>query len=104
MAPAVVARHRRMRAGVDAGSVPAPIVSGDQWYDQNRTNVQGHGGSLVKVGSLYYWFGEARTHRAWVSCSSSPDLVHWTFVNGVLATQASGDLGPGRIVERPRVL
>src|SRR4051812_21318223 len=32
------------------------------------------------------------------------DLVQWTFVNKLLTVQASGDLGPNRVVERPRVI
>lgn len=35
---------------------------------------------------------------------SVQDLVQWTFVNEVLSLQASGDLGPDRVVERPHVM
>jgi hypothetical protein len=98
-------------SGADAAAGAGSILSGDQWHDQNHASVQGHGGSIVKSGSLYYWFGEDKTGEDQtdayfqnVSCSSSPDLVHWTFQNHVLTRQTSGDLGPKRIVERPRVI
>jgi hypothetical protein len=91
----------------DAGS----IVSGDQWNDQRKTNVQGHGGNIIKVGSTYYWFGEDKlgedatdAYFQNVACSSSTDLVHWTFVGNALSKQATGDLGPKRIIERPKVI
>lgn len=31
-------------------------------------------------------------------------MVQWTFVNNLLSLQSSGDLGPNRIVERPKVI
>ena len=72
----------------------------------------------MKIGSTYYWFGEYKdnnhTMRAYMghvtapfvahTCYSSTDFVHWTFVNNVLTQQASGDLGPDRVVERPKVI
>lgn len=32
------------------------------------------------------------------------DLVQWTFENELLTRQDSGDLGPDRVVERPKVI
>lgn len=51
--------------------------------------------------------GEDKTNGALfqnINCYSSTDLVTWTFVNHVLTQQSSGDLGPNRIVERPKVI
>jgi hypothetical protein len=31
-------------------------------------------------------------------------LVQWTFVNRLVTVQSSGDLGPNRVVERPKIL
>jgi hypothetical protein len=39
-----------------------------------------------------------------INCYSSPDLVDWSFAGALLSLQPSGDLGPGRVVERPKVL
>ena len=99
-------------AGLAAASAgPQTIVSGIAWNDQNGMNVQGHGGNIIKVGSTYYWFGENKIgenaqHDPFqsVRCYSSKDLAHWKFVSDALTRQESGDLGPGRIVERPKVL
>lgn len=87
--------------------VPAAAMS-----DVNRgILIQAHGGGITQVGSTYYWFGEDKTgenstdaYFQNVPCYSSTDLVNWTFVNNVLTKQASGDLGPNCIVERPKVI
>lgn len=40
-----------------------------------------------------------------VNCYSSPDLVEWTYEGALLSqTAEAGDLGPNRIVERPKVI
>lgn len=39
-----------------------------------------------------------------VNCYSSPNLVEWTYVGALLSRQSSGDLGPNRVVERPKVI
>lgn len=39
-----------------------------------------------------------------INCYSSADLVEWTFENALLTRQSGGDLGPQRVVERPKVI
>jgi hypothetical protein len=39
-----------------------------------------------------------------INCYSSTNLVEWTFVNALLSQTSSGDLGPSRVVERPKVI
>ena len=94
-----------------ASAAPASIVSGTLWPDQNGNDVQGHGGSIIKVGSTYYWLGEDKigendsgAYFQHVPCYASTDLAHWTYVSEALSPQSSGDLGPGRIIERPKVI
>lgn len=83
------------------------INPGDVWLDTSGNVIQAHGGGIIKVGKTYYWFGEDKTHGGHfqnVTCYSSNDLMHWTFRSDALTLQASGDLGPDRIIERPKVL
>lgn len=87
------------------------ITPAGTWNDNRGVLIQAHGGGMIKVGSTYYWFGEDKTGESSgnaffqnVPCYSSTDLLHWTFVNNVLTQQASGDLGPNRIIERPKVI
>lgn len=39
-----------------------------------------------------------------INCYSSANLVEWTYVNALLSLTSSGDLGPSRVVERPKVI
>jgi Ricin-type beta-trefoil lectin domain-like/Glycosyl hydrolases family 43 len=85
----------------------ANITPAGSWHDNRGTVIQAHGGGITKVGSTYYWFGEDKTNGASfqnVPCYSSTNLANWTFVSNALTLQASGDLGPNRIVERPKVI
>lgn len=83
------------------------INPGTVWTDTTGNVIQAHGEGIIKVGSTYYWLGEDKTNGSPfqnIKCYSSTDLKNWTFVNNVLTQQASGDLGPNRIVERPHVI
>jgi hypothetical protein len=41
---------------------PDLIVNGGLWFDSGDNVLQAHGGSIIKVGNAYYWFGEAKAH------------------------------------------
>jgi len=73
--------------------------------------LQLHGLGIVKVGATWYGFGEDKTGQTTantafqdIPCYTSTDLANWTHQGIALAKQGSGDLGPNRIVERPKVL
>jgi hypothetical protein len=90
-----------------AGAATVTITPGTVWNDASGNPIQAHGEGITKVGNTYYWLGEDKTSGALfqnVKCYSSTDLKNWTFVRNVLTLQASGDLGPNRIVERPHVI
>ena len=70
-----------------------------------------HGLGIIQVGSTWYAFGEDKTGESSsdasfqdIPCYRSTDLAHWTYQGQALARQSSGDLGPGRVVERPKVI
>jgi hypothetical protein len=100
------------------GPVPAahaaPVSTfnpGSAWQDQNGNPLQMHGLGIVKSGSTWYGFGEDKTGESSsdtsfrsIPCYSSTDLRTWTYQRSALSRQGSGDLGPGRVVERPKVL
>lgn len=89
-------------------SASLQIVPGATWTATNTgEHVQAHGAGIIKVGSTYYLIGEDKTNGTYflnVNCYSSTNLVEWTYVGALLSQQSSGDLGPGRIVERPKVI
>jgi PPE-repeat protein len=87
--------------------VTVTITPGSVWQDTQGNVIQAHGEGIIKVGTTYYWLGEDKTNGSAfqnVKCYSSSDLAHWAFVNNVLTRQASGDLGPNRVIERPHVI
>ncbi|NUR29065.1 MAG: family 43 glycosylhydrolase [Catenulispora sp.] len=100
--------------GLSQGPVHAATASftpGQRWTDAAGTTLQMHGLGIVKVGSTWYGFGEDKAGESSsnayfqdIPCYSSTDLSHWTLQGRALSKQASGDLGPNRIVERPKVL
>ena len=73
--------------------------------------LQLHGLGIVQVGTTWYGFGEDKTGQTTantafqdIPCYTSTDLANWTHQGIALAKQGSGDLGPNRIVERPKVI
>jgi hypothetical protein len=94
-----------------ASAASVPIVPGGVWTDAQGHLIQAHGGGMIKVGSRYFWFGADKTGESQasalfqnVTCYSSTDLAHWTFEANVLTRRTSGDLGPKRVIERPKVI
>ncbi|WBP84696.1 RICIN domain-containing protein [Kitasatospora cathayae] len=90
---------------------PVPFTPGAARTDQNGNTLQLHGLGIVKVGSTWYGFGEDKTGETSantsfqdIPCYTSDDLGGWTYHGVALAKQSSGDLGPNRIVERPKVI
>ncbi|GFF31310.1 hypothetical protein IFM46972_03196 [Aspergillus udagawae] len=84
------------------------IVPGATWTASGTNqHVQAHGGGIIEIDSTYYWIGENKLNGSAfqsVNCYSSKNLVEWTYVGELLSRQSSGDLGPNRVVERPKVL
>jgi hypothetical protein len=94
---------------------------GSAWFDVDGTFIQAHGGGILKHGNTYYWFGENkdgpnktvdnnnlyRVDAIGMSCYSSTDLYHWHSHGVVLPAvpdDATHDLHPSRVIERPKVL
>ncbi|WIX91361.1 hypothetical protein [Amycolatopsis sp. DG1A-15b] len=63
-------------------------------------------GEPAHAAASTFTLGARRTDTAFqdIPCYTSTDLANWTHQGIALAKQASGDLGPNRIVERPKVL
>jgi hypothetical protein len=94
-----------------AQAATSQFTPGQTWTDTSGTPLQMHGLGIVKVGSTWYGYGEDKTGESSsdayfqdIPCYSSTDLSHWTLQGRALSRQPSGDLGPNRVVERPKVL
>ncbi|UQC84676.1 galactan 1,3-beta-galactosidase [Colletotrichum lupini] len=96
-------------AGAGLAQATLQVVSGGTWSATNTgRHIQAHGAGVTKVGSTYYLIGEDKTEGSAfqnINCYSSTNLVEWTYVGALLSrTTAAGDLGPSRVVERPKVI
>jgi hypothetical protein len=63
------------------------IRPGTAWLDNRGEQIQAHGGGIMKMGGVYYWFGEDRSrgndpNYHYVACDSDPEnLVHsWVLI------------------------
>jgi hypothetical protein len=93
--------------GIIAGTGSVTITPGTVWNDTQGNVIQAHGEGIIEADGKYYLLGEDKTNGSAfqnVKCYASTDLKNWTFVSNVLTRQASGDLGPNRIIERPHVI
>src|SRR5579872_4386156 len=67
-----------------------PVIRpGEIWPDDRGEHIQAHGGGIIRVGGIYYWFGEDRGKgkdpgKRYVACYSSRDLAHWSFRRQVI--------------------
>ncbi|KAK4121514.1 carbohydrate-binding module family 35 protein [Parathielavia appendiculata] len=83
------------------------VVPGATWTTPNGEHLQAHGAGMIQVNGTYYMIGEDKSggHSfSNVNCYASTDLVQWTYVGTLLSRTSSGDLGPDRVVERPKVI
>jgi hypothetical protein len=94
-----------------ASAAPVPIRPGALMFDQNGKVLQMHGLGMIKVGTTYYGFGEYKVGASdgdaafeAITCYTSTNLANWTYVQNALTVQPSGDIGPNRVVERPKVI
>ena len=108
---AVVAAVWLLPTTAAVADTTATFAPGAAWTDTSGNTLQAHGLGIVKVASTWYAFGENKTGESSsaayfqsISCYSSTDLSHWTYQRAALSQQSSGDLGPSRIVERPKVI
>ncbi|KKA28970.1 hypothetical protein TD95_000897 [Thielaviopsis punctulata] len=84
------------------------IVPGADLPDNRGLHVQAHGTGAIRIGDTYYIVGEDKTNGSAfqnINCYSSKDLVQWEYEGALLSrTAEAGDLGPNRVVERPKVI
>jgi F5/8 type C domain/Glycosyl hydrolases family 43 len=61
------------------------------WYDNNGNRIQAGSGSILQVGTTYYWYGGTSVGGPFdINVYSSTDLVHWKFENRILTTGSLG--------------
>ncbi|WP_037677383.1 RICIN domain-containing protein [Streptomyces griseus] len=95
----------------EAHAASATFTTGAARTDTNGNPLQLHGLGIIKVGNTWYGFGEDKTGETSadtsfqdIPCYTSTDLANWSLQGQALSRQSSGDLGPSRVVERPKVI
>lgn len=88
---------------------------GQIWLDTNGNRIQAHGGSIITVDGVYYWYGENKEktdgkNGIWhwgVRCYASTDLYNWED-RGVIIPPEPGDenssLHPSACMDRPHII
>ncbi|THH11773.1 hypothetical protein EW145_g443 [Phellinidium pouzarii] len=83
------------------------IVPGAAWTDTSGNIIQAHGAGILKVGKIFYWFGEDKAANSAlfsaVSCYISSDLVNWSRQQDALTPISGTMISASNIVERPKV-
>ena len=113
---ALAAGGGTIRTALAAQASTDAFRPGEIWLDTAGKPIHAHGGSILQVGSLYYWYGENKEKSSkggapiwhWgMRCYSSPDLCNWTdmgvFIPPVLDDPAS-PLAPGSMADRPHII
>jgi hypothetical protein len=63
----------------DLRAAPQVITNDSIWRDSSGNEILAQGGDIIKVGSIFYWYGYDLAHGD-VRCYSSTDLKNWAFV------------------------
>ena len=88
---------------------------GKEWKDTNGKPIQAHGGSVIYIDGIFYWYGENKEktkpdNDIWhwgVRCYSSVDLYNWKD-EGIIIKPVTDDpespLYPSKCMDRPHIL
>ena len=88
---------------------------GRVWLDTEGKRIQAHGGSLMYLDGVYYWYGENKEktdgkNGIWhwgVRCYSSSDLYNWKDEGLIIPPEPedpASSLHPGACMDRPHIL
>lgn len=91
------------------------IRPGEVWLDTNGNRIQAHGGSIIAVDGVYYWYGENKERSTpgsgiWhygVRCYSSTDLYNWEDRGLIIPPDLEDDespLHPTQFLDRPHII
>lgn len=88
---------------------------GQVWLDTNGNRIQAHGGSVIAVDNVYYWYGENKektdgVNGIWhwgVRCYSSTDLYNWEDCGLIIPPEPDDEnssLHPSACMDRPHII
>ena len=88
---------------------------GQLWLDTEGKPIQAHGGSVMYLDGVYYWYGENKEktdgkNSIWhwgVRCYSSADLYNWQDLGLIIPPDTEDEtspLHPASMMDRPHIL
>lgn len=91
------------------------IRPGQVWLDTDGNRIQAHGGSVIEVDGVFYWYGENKERTKpgngiwhWgIRCYSSTDLYNWEDRGLIIPPQPEdpdSPLHPAKNVDRPHIV
>lgn len=93
------------------------LKNGTTWQDTDGDPIHAHGGYIILHEGWYYWYGEDRRDRTYVSCYRSRNLADWEFRNHIITMDSKMEpyrvrttlqlrnIDGGKVnLERPKVL
>lgn len=91
------------------------ITPGQPWFDTNGQRIQAHGGSIIVVDDVFYWYGENKEHTTtdgtvwhWgVRAYRSTDLYNWEDCGLIIPPvedDPSSPLHPSKGMDRPHIV
>jgi hypothetical protein len=90
------------------------IRPGQIWLDTDGKRIQAHGGSVMYLDGMYYWYGENKENTdgirdVWhhgVRCYSSMDLYSWKDLGVIIPPEddSNSSLYPASMMDRPHII
>ena len=91
------------------------IYPGKPWYDTEGKRIQAHGGSVIIVDGVYYWYGENKEktdgeNGIWhwgVRCYASTDLYNWEDKGIIIYPEPEDEessIHPTMCMDRPHIV
>lgn len=91
------------------------IYPGKVWLDTNGKRIQAHGGSVMYIDGVYYWYGENKEKTdgksgIWhwgVRCYKSKDLYNWEDAGIIIPPEVDNPkspLHPASMMDRPHII
>ncbi len=88
---------------------------GQVWLDTGGNRIQAHGGSIITVDGVYYWYGENKEktdgkNGIWhwgVRCYASTDLYNWEDKGIIIPPEPedkNSSLHPSACMDRPHII
>ncbi len=88
---------------------------GKEWLDTQGKSIHAHGGSIITVDGVYYWYGENKErtdgkNNVWhwgVRCYASRDLYNWEDKGLIIPPDLenpNSPLHPASMMDRPHIL